>query len=604
MLKKTRNFTVIEIMIVTFVITILIGIGVVSAKSIIAQAKGLEMQREASIIQSAIQSYSFNNNEAPVKEDAVKFEDDLVKKVIIHQLKKEGVAVDESEFLFNSLNNNEHFKEIDFLKLRSYLKGEIKNKSNYYLVYGAENVSGYDNQLLNVVLSDKVIQVGKTTLVSGNIKVDYESIREVPGIVNGCPVGSGTGTSGDPYLIRTAVDLQNIKNNLAAHYKLCNNINMNTLGTPWISMGSDAVPFTGSLDGNNFSIINFSQTTSSFFNGLFHTMSGAIVKNVTFVDPVIVNTSNARQTHNPAIGVLSAFSMGPTTLTNVRVNGGSISAQAHHVGSIVGWVKGGTQLSPSKLSKLSAENITISGNVKDNSRIGGIIGFVEGYTNIIDSFFKGTITQAGGYQTGGIVGQLGTETNSNPSIQRAYSEGTITSGNLPTDDLMSAYLTSDVGGIAGKSYGNITDVYSIASVKGGQFIGGILGRQDAPAVLKNAISQNSVSSIYKTVGGIVGLSTTGSTIRYSFVANTEIKSTGTQDYILWVIGSHYNTVLDKVAYLNHLPGEFSYSLQIPTAISTIQLKQKSTYEAAGWDFGNTWIINEGVGYPKLNPSLF
>jgi hypothetical protein len=70
------------------------------------------------------------------------------------------------------------------------------------------------------------------------------------------------------------------------------------LGYDW---GSTTTPFIGLLDGNNNSINNFSKNTSSFFHGLFHTMSGAMVKNATFVDPVIVNTSNARQTHKRAV---------------------------------------------------------------------------------------------------------------------------------------------------------------------------------------------------------------------------------------------------------------------------------------------------------------
>ena len=76
-----------------------------------------------------------------------------------------------------------------------------------------------------------------------------------------CSVGasaqvSGSGTSDDPYQIRTADDLFDISVNLSAHYKLMNDIDL----TEWIagenpSQGWNPITgFSGSFDGGGHKI--------------------------------------------------------------------------------------------------------------------------------------------------------------------------------------------------------------------------------------------------------------------------------------------------------------------------------------------------------------
>ena len=56
---------------------------------------------------------------------------------------------------------------------------------------------------------------------------------------------SGSGTMADPYLIQTAEQLQGIRDNLSAHYKLANTIDLS--GMDFKPIGRLDAPFTGSF---------------------------------------------------------------------------------------------------------------------------------------------------------------------------------------------------------------------------------------------------------------------------------------------------------------------------------------------------------------------
>lgn len=86
--------------------------------------------------------------------------------------------------------------------------------------------------------------------------------------------GGGTGTLIDPYLISTPAHLNNVRNNLSSHFKLTANVDLNVApyntGTGWTPIGDHTAPFTGSLDGNNFSVQNLYISSPTFNEqGLF-----------------------------------------------------------------------------------------------------------------------------------------------------------------------------------------------------------------------------------------------------------------------------------------------------------------------------------------------
>lgn len=107
-------------------------------------------------------------------------------------------------------------------------------------------------------------------------------------MANGLFAG-GIGTVSDPYLIEDAFDLDSIRNESSAHYKLINDIDLNI--APYnTDNGWKGFPLSGgSLDGDKFKIKNLFSTdrvsanTPSFINSLSGTSGiAAKVKNIIF----------------------------------------------------------------------------------------------------------------------------------------------------------------------------------------------------------------------------------------------------------------------------------------------------------------------------------
>ena len=76
--------------------------------------------------------------------------------------------------------------------------------------------------------------------------------------------GGGNGSSGSPYVITDAADLNAVRNGLALHYVLGNDIDLTTYlapggvgynsGSAWAPIGASGSPFTGSFNGAGHTI--------------------------------------------------------------------------------------------------------------------------------------------------------------------------------------------------------------------------------------------------------------------------------------------------------------------------------------------------------------
>jgi hypothetical protein len=102
--------------------------------------------------------------------------------------------------------------------------------------------------------------------------------------------GDGSGTSGDPYQISNCNELQEMKDDLSADYILVNDIdcaasNTWNSGAGYIPAGTSGSRFTGSLDGQNYSITDlFIDRGSTDFIGLFAYTNRATIENVRMAD--------------------------------------------------------------------------------------------------------------------------------------------------------------------------------------------------------------------------------------------------------------------------------------------------------------------------------
>lgn len=122
--------------------------------------------------------------------------------------------------------------------------------------------------------------------------------------VSAASFAGGSGTMEDPYLVATAEQLQGMKDNLKAHYKLANTIDLS--GVKFTPIGNLEKPFTGSFscdaDKNGrplYAIKNFKfvlevtpylgEKINRWEAGLFGAINGARLSNIYVLDAYVEN---------------------------------------------------------------------------------------------------------------------------------------------------------------------------------------------------------------------------------------------------------------------------------------------------------------------------
>ncbi len=218
--------------------------------------------------------------------------------------------------------------------------------------------------------------------------------------------GKGSGTANDPYQITDAYELSEIRNDLAAFYRLMNDIDLtewindNNPTAGWAPIGTSTAPFTGIFDGNNQCIYGLKIDRSSLDNiGLFGYVNKGKISNATLVKPIIKGRNNVG-------GITGAQG----DITNCVIIGGSITGNST-VGGIVGYFNKGSIITGCYC------NAVVTGGT---DYVGGVVGSLS-YGSVTNNIFSGDIS-ATGQRVGGISGGL---SNSNTVITYNYVTGSI-----------------------------------------------------------------------------------------------------------------------------------------------------------------------------------
>jgi uncharacterized repeat protein (TIGR01451 family) len=169
----------------------------------------------------------------------------------------------------------------------------------------------------------------------------------------------------------------------------------------------------------------------------------------------------------------------------------------------------------------------------------------------------------------------------------------LVTGQIKNVGLTNVNITgqSAVGGVAGyASSASISNSYVTGSVKG-SYGGGIAGRAWW-ATISNSYSTASVVGEY--CGGLVGM-TWDATISNSYAVGS-------------VAGTNCGGLIGSIARESSVTNSFwdkessgQASSAAGTGKSTAEMKSKTTFTAAGWDFTNTWAISAApaISYPYL-----
>jgi len=260
--------------------------------------------------------------------------------------------------------------------------------------------------------------------------------------------GGGSGAADDPYLIRTAEDLDllgssqgdwNKNFRLAADIDLkdYDETNFHLIGY-WVSWGDNANrPFSGIFDGNGRTISNF----------------------------------RYRDMKGNGIGLFRYVNVGE--IKNLRLKNVKIVTDGTSIGSLVGHFGGGGIV----------DCHVVGADVTGNTQVGGLIGSADGFVSQCSS--RGRV--AGVLRVGGLVGDVGQGT-----VKKSYSKASVSG-----DDSAGGLI-----GIIVQETSLIDGCYANGSVDGVMYAGGLAGQVVAGRVYK-CYSTGAVSG-NQSAGGLVG----------------------------------------------------------------------------------------------------
>lgn len=197
----------------------------------------------------------------------------------------------------------------------------------------------------------------------------------------------GNGTINHPYLISNQNELDKVRNNMDAHYKLIKDISMSGNWTPiGITTGDSDRPFNGTLDGNEKTIsgLRVSMGSDNAGGGLFAYNKGGI-KDLTVTGASINIGSIAGILAGQNAGTIeNCHVSGAVTTTSYTLAnlGGASTYTGSFTGGLVG-VNGGT------IKKASAD-VDIRNTYTRNEGTNGISGCIGGLTGIN---YAGTIEE-------------------------------------------------------------------------------------------------------------------------------------------------------------------------------------------------------------------
>ncbi|GAB6085243.1 fibronectin type III domain-containing protein [Alkaliphilus crotonatoxidans] len=351
-------------------------------------------------------------------------------------------------------------------------------------------------------------------------------------------LSNGEGTLENPFLIYTEADLDNVRVNPSAYFKLVNDIEITKEN--WEPIGSNNMPFTGSFDGGGYTISNMKIYREMDSVGLFGSIQNATIENLKIVDADVKGLNR--------IGILVGEAVGnDNKIIDVVVQGSSSTEGVQYTGGLIGYIEGGQVISTSSSALVNSSS----------HYIGGLIGHSQ--AEVILSYATGDVISTGSY-AGGLVGAM---SNVNGKIERSYASGNVTA-------------VSYVGGLIGSLNGGnrtvrILDSFAIGNIRA-----------------------TTSSSSY--VGGLIGYSAGTSSTNSIIIKNCYAVGTvtGSSSYRGGLIGRSSNTTITYSFFDRSTTGITSPSAQAKT---TELLKSKATY--IGWDFNQVWHIAEGLSYPIL-----
>jgi hypothetical protein len=354
--------------------------------------------------------------------------------------------------------------------------------------------------------------------------------------VNGVRIGNESRAQAQ-IPVATLSDLDAVRNDLAGSYVLVADIDASptaaldyNAGLGWQPIGTQAAPFTGTFDGDGYTITGLTIRRPNEDNvGLFGVLGvGSEVRDLSLDGASILG--------HVFVGVLAA--QASATITNCHSSG---SVSGGYVGGLVGVSRGTIVSSSSACDPVSGYyagglvgdqkageilNSSASGNVGTGGYVGGLVG--EASASISGCSASGNVTSLVGYCSGGLLGWA----NYTSEISDCVAGGNVTGG-------------EGVGGLVGFQYeADVIRCSASGKVSGEYSVGGLVGLKYTDCVLTDSSATGCVEYIgnhwdCENFGGLVG---TGSGLIARSFARGTVK--GGYRHTGGLVGNHSGDLLD------------------------------------------------------------
>ena len=203
-------------------------------------------------------------------------------------------------------------------------------------------------------------------------------------------------------------------------------------GETWTPIGSESTPYTGTFDGQGYTISGMTIENAESYSGLFGNVTGT-VRDFTVTGSITITGDKTVAKVGGAVGSLGTASVGGTVSGVTSDVDITVSAGNDHIGGVVG--------SMPENSSPTVENCVYTGDINITVAAGsvaGVVGYIRTGTIQNCANWGGISINTGG--NGSVGGILGYCNNGNIYIRNCYNSGVI-----------AAEGTANVGAIVGQN---------------------------------------------------------------------------------------------------------------------------------------------------------
>jgi len=280
----------------------------------------------------------------------------------------------------------------------------------------------------------------------------------------------GSGSPGDPYLISSAADFDNVRNYLGSTFLQTADIDLGVApyneGTGWIPLTENVdYPFTGTYEGAGHHIFNLTiNAPDSPYRSLFGFGENCSVSNLK-LEGVSIHASHSS-------GALFCVCKN-AQISNISISGTIVGA-LHDTGGIVATARNFSQLS----------NCSTNMQVSGGHYSAGLVSYLV-FSSVTDSYALGTVQGMDG--CGGLVGDM-----SQSTLQNSFAISSINAGYV-------------IGGLVGmmNSTSSVSNCFARCSISSVGLAGGISGTMSGDSSIINSYSASEFPA-GESKGGLAG----------------------------------------------------------------------------------------------------